>query len=444
MRPYFIHQSVYDDVFTSDKNYYRKTTKRLQFPKLTGEKDYDVIIVGGGLSGLATAYYLTQKHDLKTALFERHFIGWGASGRNGGQILPGYMAPATRMVRRFGFEKTRKLWEISVTGVNNILRLIDRHKIDCDLAPGAVTPIRPVHYHLPSIEKEMKLMERLGKPLELYDAVRTQEALSNTEDYYSAALVDKHNAWHFHPLKYANGLAKIIAENADIYEDTPVIGIDNSGGKVTVFTPEGRATASNVVLCGDSYLGQLVPKLRRKYVLIRNAMIATDKLPAKTNFMPENLCASEYGGDLLFYRKTADNRLMIGGGDAVQPNAHMITSEQKIIDVLKDSMKTIFPQIGDIGIPYVWGGYIGVTTSYLPYTGCIDGNIYYMGGYSGHGVNLTHAFGRIFAEAIVENRDTTDTALDLIRNMSLPGKGDFDVYLARLGMFLESVKQRFD
>ena len=85
-----------------------------------------------------------------------------------------------------------------------------------------------------------------------------------------------------------------------------------------------------------------------------------------------------------------------------------------------------------------------MTTSYLPYTGCIDGNIYYMGGYSGHGVNLTHAFGRIFADAVAENRDSTNTALDLIRNMSLPGKGDFDVYLARLGMFLEAVKQRFD
>ena len=152
MRPYFIHQSVYDDVFTADKNYYRKTTKRLKFPKLTDEKDYDVIIVGGGLSGLATAYYLTQKHGRKVALLERHFIGWGASGRNGGQILPGYMAPATRMLRNFGFDKTKMLWDISVTGVNNILSLIEKHKINCDLAPGAITPICPAHHNLPSIE----------------------------------------------------------------------------------------------------------------------------------------------------------------------------------------------------------------------------------------------------------------------------------------------------
>lgn len=443
MRPTFLYKAIYDDVFTEDKNFYRATTDRYQHPALTENTETDIVIIGGGLSGLATAYFLSQYNEYKIHLLERHFLGWGASGRNGGQILPGYMPPPNRMVRKMGFDKAHQLWKISLNGISAIKKIAEEHQIDCNLKNGSIAPIREEYFDPDSIQKKMDLLGRLGSTPTLYDEDQTAAALNSRPGYYKAAIVDKTSAFHFHPLRYTQGLGKVLKDRINIYENTNVIGISEDNGQITIFTPNAKIKTKKLVLCGDSYLGTLVPQLRRKYVLIRNGMITTNQIEG-IDFMGEDMCASEYGGDLLFYSKTFDNRLLIGGGDAVRPNSNFLNSEDKIMQSLHRGINDIFPQLKDARVEYTWGGYIGVTSSYMPYVGNIDKNVYYMGGYSGHGVNLTHAIGALIADAIHTGNKKTNTPLDQVMNMSFPGQGDFDVTLARLGMFVESILERFD
>lgn len=443
MRPSFLHKAIYDDVFTDDNNFYRETVDRPDYPSLKKNTQTDIVIIGGGLSGLATAYFLSQITDQKIHLLERHFLGWGASGRNGGQILPGYMSPPKRMVRKLGLQKTKDLWKISVHGMDLIRQIAREHNIDCDLKNGAISPIRPEYYTPDAIAKKIDLLNELGTDAEFYDEGQTIAALGNRPGYYKGAIVKKNSAFHFHPLKYIQGLGQVLNDRISIHENTNVIGISPDGDDITIYTPSARIKTKKLVLCGDSYMGTLVPELRRKYVLIRNGMIATNQIP-DLNIMPEDQCASEYGGDLLFYRKSFDNRLIIGGGDAVRPNSNFLVSEKKIMESLRRGMVDIFPQLKNAHVDYMWGGYIGVTSSYLPYVGTLNNNVFYMGGYSGHGVNLTHAIGALVADAIHNGQNKTNTALDTIRNFPFPGKGDFDVTLAHLGMFVESILERFD
>ena len=444
MRPTFLHKAIYDDIFTKDRNFYRQTVERTDYPQLDKNHQTDVLIIGGGVSGLATAYYLGEKSSLDITVVERHFLGWGASGRNGGQILPGYMNPPGRMVRKFGFDVPRKLWDISIDGVEAIKNLIDKHEIDCDLSRGAITPVAPKYYDRAAIEKKTDLLNSLGVHAKILDRDETAAALSSDPEYYAAAIANPDHAYHFHPLKYVQGLGRAMRSRVNIFENSGVIGINPEADGIDVYTAKGVIRTRKLILCGDSYLGTLVPSLRRKYVLIRNGMVATEILPDGLDIMKADYCASEYGGELFFYKKTFDNRLIVGGGDAVRPNSNFLSSEQLIIDSLKKGAVQIFPALKDIKIDYIWGGYIGVTSSYMPYIGNLADNVYYMGGYSGHGVNLTHAMGMLMADAVINKRNGTGTALDKIRPFPLPGQGDYDVILARLGMFIESVRERFD
>lgn len=437
---------IYDNVFTSDNNYYFKTIHRPEGRRLTESITADIVVVGAGLSGLATAQHLAMTHGVRVTMVERHFAGWGASGRNGGEILPGFMAPPTRMIRRFGMDTTRDFWDLSLQGVRAIVSNIRTHGISCDLKQGFLSPMMAAHYSEAYVDAECERREKLGAPLGFVDAEQTAKTLGTPADYYAGAFTDTANSYHFHPLKYLLGLKNVLENTGqvDIYEETDVVGIDSNRSGVILYTPKGRISARKVILCGDSYLGRLVPRLRRKYVLIRNAMIGTDILPDPAAVIPGDVCVSENGGQLLFYRRTADNRLIIGGGDAIRPSGNMNDTEDKIVDLCRNSMARLFPSLENIAIPYVWGGYIGITSSYMPYLGTLDKRVYFMGGYSGHGLNLTHIIGRAVADAAVRGAPNTGTVLDRIRNLSMPGLGDYDGKLANIGMWLESVKERFD
>ncbi len=439
-----IPQLIYDDVFTSDRNYYRATAKNTIGKRLESPHECDVLIVGGGLSGLATALHLIQTTSLKITIIERHHIGWGASGRNGGEILPGLMATLSRMNRKYGYEITKNLYDISMEGIHFITKTIKDLEIDCDLKSGYLSTIEPEGFSQKSIDKKMSLRESIGYPVSYKSQNDVCELLGSNKDYYVGGTFDE-NAYHFHPLKYLYALkAYLIKRGVSIFEETPCVHFDKDGAHINVVTPKAKIKTNKMVMCGDSYLGTLMPQLRRKYVLIRNAMVATEPLTGSEDIIPSDVCVSEYSGKLLFYRKTIDNRLIIGGGDNIRPNNDLINTEEKIIALCQTSIRDIFPQIAEKPISHVWGGYIGVTSNYLPYVGSQDGKIYYMGGYSGHGVNLTHSLSALIARSIKNDWKKTHTDFDKVRHIPLPGQGNFDVYLGQLGMALESIRERFD
>jgi gamma-glutamylputrescine oxidase len=441
------YQPLWDQDYTGDRNYYRETTERAPpaLP-LQGSVDVDVCVIGAGFTGCATAYFLKDS-GLKTAVLERHHVGWGASGRCGGQILPGYCASITGLSKKYGEDITKTLWDMSVEGIDAIKTICRTHNIDCDLKPGAL-------YLTESVEEEASLQhyaEFIDKNFNYKTEIKSDPevaAMMGTDFYQSGLLAPE--AAHFHPVKYLKGLADILTKaGISIYESTPAEAIRKEGDTYFVHTPNGLVRAKYLALCGDSYLEYLVPELRKKYVLIRNALIGTGPLDPALNVLPADVAALESATYLHFFRKAADGSLLFGGGDVVKPNSNILTSQSSIIESLCEEMVSIYPQLKNCDIRYRWGGYIAVTNSLMPNVGMLDEQVFYANGYSGHGINVAHITGKILAEAIA-GKSNRYSNFSVIHNASFPGAGDWDHLLADAGMhifaaksWLERMKQGF-
>lgn len=438
MKKYY--NAFWDLHYTQDRNYYSETAtaRPSEGAFLTGDKKYDVCIIGAGFTGLAAAYFLRES-NLKVCILERHTVGWGASGRNGGHIIPGFFSEIDQVEKRLGYTLAKQLWDYSCEGAQIVFDIIDRHKIECDAVKNYLVVARG--------KKEtaglMHLAEILGARYN-YDATMIDKPAihqrTGTNHYDSG--MQKPAAGHFHPLKYALALADILRQsNTDIYEHCAGEAINKINGQYYIYTPNGTIQANVLVLAGDSYLGSLIPALRRQYVLIRNAIIGTDKLDDSL-VLPANDAVCESGDFLHFYRKAADGSFLFGGGDVVKPRLTTADTQEKIIQSLTDNMIRIFPALKGVTIPYYWGGYIAVTNSCLPNVSTYDTNMYYANGYSGHGVNNAHIAGKLLAEAITGKSDGYKI-FDDIKNISFPGNGRWDPYLAIIGMWWHQMKSKF-
>jgi len=430
------YQQAWDRYYTGDKNYYFATTTRdKRYPHLEGEVEADVCIIGGGFTGLATAYFLKDS-GLSVVLLERHETGWGGSGRNGGQILPGYTPDVLDLIRKYGRDTSKRLWDLSVEGVDIVKNICAEHKIKCDLKPGAVYLAENPGEDI-QLQKEAEALDKHYNYHIEHKNTAEIEAMMGTDFYYSG--VYKPQAAHFHPLKYVQALTQIVVkQGVKMFESTPAEAIRKVEDGYFVHTPGGRVRARRVVLCGDSYLGALVPDLRQKYVLIRNAIIGTAPIDPALNIMPSDVCAYEISQYMHFYRKGADGTFIIGGGDVIKPQVSITGTQEKIVESLSREMSQIFPQLKNAEIKYRWGGYIGMTNTFLPNVGTIDENIFYANGFSGHGVNITHIVGKLMAEAIMgKNEDYK--IFRKIHNISYPGNGKWDAQIAYAGMQLYSL-----
>ncbi len=433
---------TYDDILTADTNYYRETSENSEQTSLIGNKTFEVAIVGGGLSGLATAKFLADLGQKDIAIIEQHHVGWGASGRNGGEVIPGTMVAVKRIARTYGLNRAKELYDLSALGVDLVISTAQALGIECDIKQGYLSVIEPHGFSQDYLKKEIETLEKIGNPATIKNADDVQAMLGSYEGRYEGGIYYE-KGYHFHPLKYLYGLKKHLVKNGvSIFEKTPCIHFEEKKDNITVKTPQGTITAKKIIFCGDSYLGTLVPFLRRKYVLIRNAIIATEPIAEEIKLLPSDVCVSELTGKLLFYRKTVDNRLLLGGGDNIGHHDDLMRNKEQTKDLCQKAINTLFPQIKDAEITHVWGGYIGVTPNYLPYVGSQNGRIYYMGGYSGHGVNLTHIMGKLVAHAVHEGHAGTNSAFDQIKHFPLPGTGRLDAYLARIGMALETIRER--
>jgi gamma-glutamylputrescine oxidase len=406
-------------------------------PSLAGEISADVCIVGAGFAGLCTAHFLT-KAGARVAVLERNEPGWGASGRNGGQLLPGYLADIRDIYQKFGREKGRAFWELSLQGMDIVKQFIREYEIDCDWKDGAVTTAETEKGQNDLEELAAFWEKELGASPIAWDASTLEKKLGTTQ--YRFGLYTPH-AGHFHPLKYVRNMAsRLVAAGGQIYPHSPAERIAKQNGGFVLNTPHGSVRARNVVLCGDSYLGALFPKLRKKYVLIRNAIIATEPLSSGQGVLPCDAAVAESTGFLHFYRKSADNRLLFGGGDLVIPMRSDAATQGRTIKVLKKNIATIFPQLKETAIAFEWGGYVAMTHTYMPNVGMLESGIYYANGFSGHGIGLTHICGKLLAAAISQG-DTAYKTFEQVENMSFPGAGQWDYYWTVLGMWLHRLRR---
>jgi gamma-glutamylputrescine oxidase len=381
-----------------DSYYADSANKTENYPELEGEHTADVCVVGGGYSGLSTAISLREK-GYSVTLIEGAQIGFGASGRNGGQLVNSFSRDIDHIEKHQGTKTAQALGDMAFEGADIIRDLIKRYDIDCDYKQGGFFAAF-TDKQMKGLEQKKALWERFGNTkLEMIADNQVKNIVDT--DAYVGGLVDNHCA-HVHPLKLALGEAAALASiGGKIFEQSKVIDIeqvkDGLNENVIVKTAKGRVTAKTLVLAGNAYMGNLQPELAKKSMPCGTQIVTTEVLPEALakSLIPSQYCVEDVNYKLDYYRVTADNRLLFGGGVTYGGG-----DPASIKAFLKPHMNKIFPAMQDYKIDYAWGGDFLLTLNRLPQMGKIGNNIYYTQGYSGHGVNTSHLGGRLMAEVI--------------------------------------------
>ena len=362
-------------------------------PQLVGDCTADVVVVGGGFTGLSAALHAAEA-GFSVVLLESQRIGWGASGRNGGQMIPGMRWGAADLAAKFGDVRTRELVGLANLAGDMVKSRIERHGIACDLRHGHLNAAaKPAH--LEDMKRELDCLERLlgYQGARIVSAQDVPEYVASSG--YHGGYFDA-NGGHLHPLNYAMGLAgAAIAAGVRIFENSAVTAMDHAG-PVIATTALGKVTAVHGVLACDAFMGELDPKLGAMTMPVANYNVATAPLgeDRARALIPSGAAISDSKFVLNYYRLSADNRLIFGGGEKYSPRP-----PADIEGFVRPYLEQVFPQLKGVGIDYGWGGMVGVTLNRLPHFGRI-GNSFFAHGWSGHGVLLTTLAGQLIAEAM--------------------------------------------
>jgi gamma-glutamylputrescine oxidase len=363
---------------------------------LEGAVECDVCVVGGGIAGCSAALHLAER-GLSVVLLEGERIGWGASGRSGGQALFGVAAPQAKLERLVGAADARVIWDVSVEALALLRSLIKRFRIDCDWTDGyLLTGVKPSH--VAELKEEVtELTERYGYRSVRYvprEELRTQLATTR----YLGALHDA-NSGHLHPLNYTLGVARAAESlGVRIFEDSRALTYGPAAsGRVQVTTAHGTVRTRQLVLCGNVYLGALAPSLATKIMGVATYIVATEPLgeARARELIPANPATCDMNWVLDYFRRSADHRLLFGG--------RVNYSGLRSFDApaaTRARMLRVFPQLQDVRIDYAWGGEVDITLNRAPHFGRLAPNVFFLQGFSGHGIALTGIAGKLVAEAV--------------------------------------------
>jgi gamma-glutamylputrescine oxidase len=369
---------------------------------LRGEHRADVAVLGGGIAGCSAALHLA-KRGYRVALLEARIVGFGASGRSGGQTIFGLAASQKALTAAVGRDDARRLFDLSIEALDLTQALIGEYAIDCDYHANQVhVAVKPRHLReLDDWARELHEdcdypSARLLNRDELQAHVRS--------DRYLGGLIDPRSG-HLHPLKFTQGLARAAeTAGAKIFENSQVLRYED-GPEVIVHTAQGSLRCTYLVLCGNAYIGAVAPSLARRILGVGTYIIATEPLGEERvrALLPSNAAIADINWILDYFRRSADHRLLFGGRvsySAVQP-PHLAESMRK-------RMLRIFPTLSDAKVQYVWGGYLDITRSRAPNFGRLAPNVFYCQGFSGHGMSLTGLAGKLVAEAVAGTAERFD------------------------------------
>ncbi len=416
-------------------SYYAATINNpRQWPKLQGERKCDVCVIGAGFSGISAALHLAER-GRKVIVLEAAKIGWGASGRNGGQIINGYSRDYDTIKSRYGEDTARAVLNMSFEGGNIIRERIEKYKINCDLRSGSFFAAF-TQKQLDDLEHGKKIWESAGHTgLEMYSKSRIPEVVDT--NLYCGGLLDKWGG-HIHPLNLVLGQAEaLLSLGGEIFEQSRVTHIEKSA-KPVAHTAEGRIVADTLVICGNAYLADAVPELSGKYMSVSSQIITTEPLGADLaqKMMSAGFCLEDCNYLLDYYRITADKRLLFGGG-VVYTGAE----PSDIINRLWPHVLRTFPYLKDKKIDFAWSGNFALTLTRMPHIGRLSENVYFSHGDSGHGVTTCHLLGKLLAEAIVGQTSRFDVFAGM-RNYPFPGGRMFRVPLTVLGAWYYALRER--
>jgi gamma-glutamylputrescine oxidase len=415
-------------------SYYAASRNIVRTPrKLEGEVAADICVVGAGYSGLSAALHLAEQ-GFSVIVVEGAAVGWGASGRNGGQIVNGLNASLETIERRYGDKAAAFVGGLVQEGASIIYDWVSRYDIACDLKRGNIyAAYTPAHMH--GLEAKQALWRRHGMDdHELLDRQAIRSHIGS--EVYEGGMID-HSGGHMHPLNLVLGEARALEQlGGVIYEQSPVTSVDKAQG--IVFTEKGKVTAKAVLVCGNAYLGTVVPELTARVMPVSTQMMATVPLGearAKA-LLPTDMCVEDVRYILDYFRLSADHRLIFGGGVVYGG-----TDPADVIAKLRPNMDKVFPQLRDVEIEYAWSGNFALSFSRVPQLGRLGDKVYFAHGYSGHGVTGSHLFGRILAEAVRGDLTRFDTFASLPW-IPFPGGRMFRAQYSTLGSWWYALKDR--
>jgi len=355
----------------------------------------DVAIVGAGYTGLAAARALARV-GTRVVVLERATAGFGASGRNGGMVLPGYKQELSVLVRRFGQEQALRLFRDSVEAVGFVERLVEEEGIACDWRRSGHVTLAAKPAHMRGLEEAQRLLERdFGYPTGLLGPGEVGREIGSRR--YHGGLVDP-GAGALQPAAFVQGLLDAaVRAGATVHEGVDVTGIRSEGGRVVITHTSGQLTADQVLLATNGYTGKLVPWLARRMVPVGSFIIATEPLPAEVQrrIIPMNRMLSDTRNLLYYFRLSGDGRLVFGGRAAFVP-----TRVERSRELLEAGLAEVYPELAGTRIEFAWGGTLGFTLDQLPHAGR-QGEIAYAMGYGGHGVAMATWLGHQVALAMV-------------------------------------------
>ena len=415
-------------------SYYAATAnRRTDFPPLRGEQSADVCVIGAGFTGISTALTLAER-GYEVRVVEANRVGWGASGRNGGQMIGG-ISGEKRIAREHGREVEALLGELRWAGHHIIRERVDRYGIRCDLKYGYLdVAIKP--RHLREFEADLARLEKSGFPHEVRMLSREETRELTGTDAYIGALLNMGNG-HLHPLNLCIGEADAaVSLGVEIHEQSPVVEIRH-GSRPRVVTDEGSVSAESVIIAGNAY-HSLERRLRGVMFPVNSFIVATEPLPegVVAEINPRDLAICDPNFVIQYFRLSADKRLLFGA------RLNYFGDDPAYIESRhRRKLARLYPRLKDIRIDYAWGGTIGVPLIRVPVVGRLAPNVLYCQGYSGHGVNVTHLAGKILADAVAGMMEQFDLFAK-IRPVVVPGAHTLRKPMVALGVLYYAIRDR--
>jgi gamma-glutamylputrescine oxidase len=404
---------------TSDRDlsrhsYYAATATRSQrHAPLSGAIRCDVAIVGAGLAGLSAALDLRER-GLDVVVLEAREIGWGASGRNGGQAIHGLACGQDVIEAQLGLDASRQVWNMTIEALDLLRERIARHGIECDWRDGFLGVATSARKARALQDWADEIDAKYGYPLTRIAAPDLPAWIAS--DRYHGAIHDPRSG-HLHPLKYVRGLARAAAEaGVRIFEHTEVTSLARTTGAM-LKTAHGEVRADRVLLAGNVYLQDVAPALEARIMPVGTYIVCSEPLdPALADsLVPTRSAVCDTDFVLDYYRTTDDHRMLFGGRVS-----YSTRTPANLADSMRRRMVKTFPQLASAKIAYAWGGFVDITMNRAPDFGRIGDDVWYLQGFSGHGLALTGLAGRLVAEAMTADASRFDLFARL-KHRAFPG-----------------------